>query len=155
MKTRTLILVVLIIAVLIIAGSCATEKLATKKSETLYGTWINENYNNSTGIIKHFAKEIRNPDGTFAFYNNEFDTNPLFIGKFIITDSWTDSEGNIWFKEEYYIGAYFEGKKVSELGLTKISNSGKTLERVITGPRGGYPIEIDPTNVYYHIHYRQ
>lgn len=49
MKTRTFIsVVILIMAVLIIVGSCATEKLATKKSEILYGTWVNKDYNNYT-----------------------------------------------------------------------------------------------------------
>ena len=158
MKTRALVsILILALAVVIIAGSCATEKKAyvAKENEELYGTWINEDYNNTTGIIRHYAKEIRNPDGTFALYLNEFDTKPYMIGKSIITDSWTDSEGNIWFKEEYYIGAYFEGKKVSEYRLTKISNSGRTLEGVDNAAIAGYPTEIDPTNSWYHILYRQ
>ena len=44
-RTRTLILVFLIMAVLIIAGSCATDKMASKTSEEeLVGTWINTEY---------------------------------------------------------------------------------------------------------------
>ena len=109
MKPRTFVsILILVLAVSIVTSGCATGKKMVKESEKLYGTWVNKDYNDDSRICRHFAKEIRNPDGTFARYDNEFDTKPYMIGKSIITDSWTDSEGNILFKEEIYIGTYFQ-----------------------------------------------
>ena len=77
----------------------------------------------------------------------------LYGDIFLITDSWTDSEGDSWFKVEWHIGAYVEGAKARQYKLSKISNAGRTLEFVLS--KIEYPTEIDPKHSDYHIHYRQ
>ena len=156
MTTRKLIFAIIATTTIcVLLMSCATLKKENDEKDygLLYGTWVNEN-NNDVRFI--FGKMVRNPDGTFAGYNNDFDPKPLLIGKAIITNKWIDSEGNVWFQEEFYIGTYFEGKKISYYYLTRVSNSGRIIEFISNpGSVGEYPTEIDPANRWYQILYRQ
>jgi beta-lactamase regulating signal transducer with metallopeptidase domain len=131
----------------------------SEKYEAMYGIWSNEEYNegdNDRCCV--YAKHIYNPDGTYFRYRNSNDKELLYFGKFIIADSWADSEGTIWILENFYQGAYFKGKKVSQYKLIKISNSGNTMEFVWNSSNAHeYPSEtgLDPNNTKYHILYRQ
>jgi beta-lactamase regulating signal transducer with metallopeptidase domain len=123
--------------------------------ETLYGNWVNEEYNETPW---HYAIQIYNPDGTFAVYENTYDTKPKLFGKFIVTDSWIDSEGNIWVFNDEYVGTYFQGKKVSQYRLNKISNSGNILEWTPRYSNTGEhtPVtEINLSNTFYRTLYRK
>jgi len=68
-------------------------------------------------------------------------------GEYTIKDKWTDSEGNIWYKETFVV----YGQKFYE--LDKISNSGKTLEFQYSTSK--YPTKIDPENGRYRIYHRK
>ena len=142
MKSRPLISVLILIMavfVLLAGGS---------KKEEYYGTWVNTDYDRSIGTHM-LAKTIHNHDGTCALYITTSDTEPYLTATFTIEDKWTDSEGNIWYKILYtkteQIISYFE--------LTKISDSGTTLELVFSII--DYPTEIDPNAYGYRIYYRQ
>jgi hypothetical protein len=113
--------------------------------EALHGTWVNKNYNE---IPWHYAIQIFNPDGTFAVYENTYDKKPKLYGKFHITDSWIDAEGNTWIFSDEYVGTYFEGKKVSQYTLNKINKSGRTLEWVLRSSKTG-KYHFEPT-IYLH-----
>jgi beta-lactamase regulating signal transducer with metallopeptidase domain len=133
----------------------------SEKYEALYGVWSNEKYNVPTLMVRR-SKAIYNPDGTFAVYKLTHDTKPRLFGKFVIKDSWTDSEGNIWILQDEYIGMYFPGKQVSSYSLIKISNSGDILETIWNSSVCGkvynvYPevFELDPNNSKYRLMYRQ
>ena len=155
MKNKTFILVViLILAVLIITISCATGKKAyvASENEELYGTWVNKDYNNSN----HPAKHILNADGTFKLYTADYSTRVYQEGKFTITDKWSDSVDNIWYKfiiTEWVAGSIKSTEPI--YFLTKISNSGKILETVKSGI--DYPTELSPDVLLstYNILYRQ
>ena len=134
----------------------------SEKYEALYGVWINEKYHEA--IYRGHdgcgdSKQIFNPDGTFAFYQKTYDTKPLFIGKFVIKDSWTDTNGDIWILQDQYTGMYFPGKQVSWRSLIKISNSGDIFEDIYNSANCGkdYPeeSELDPNNTKYRLLYRQ
>ena len=58
-----------------------------------------------------------------------------------------------WFKVEWHIGAYVEGARARYYKLSKINNSGRTLEFVLS--KIEYSTEIDPKHSDYHILYRQ
>ena len=152
MKTKAIVLIsVLILGVIIIAGSCATGKKMGKGSEELYGIWVNEKY----AIRKYYTTLVWKPDGVYEMYVDASLKTLSARGKYIITDKWTDSEGNIWYKEHWkesrvYSG-YSQSATYSGYSLYKISNSGKTLE--FTSSIVDYPAEIDPN--YSKIYYRK
>ena len=155
MKTRTFVsILILVLAVLIIVGSCATEKKAyiAKENEELYGNWVNSEYNDES----HFARHIVNADGTIQLYPTDHSTRVYENDKYTITDKWTDSEGNIWYKA---IITYRTSAAVDTTNpvyvLARISNGGKILETVKNGYE--YPTELDPDTLLYNyeILYRQ
>ncbi len=155
MKARTIVsILILVLAVLNIAGSCATEKKAyiAKENEELYGNWFNSEYNNSS----HRARHIINADGTIQLYTTDNSTRVFGESKYIITDKWSDSVGNIWYKA-IITERVFKSVKTTEpmYVLAKISNSGKTLETVKSGI--DYPTELNPDVLiyFYEILYRQ
>jgi hypothetical protein len=132
---------------MIIAGSCATEKPARKKSEILYGTWVNEKY----AAFKYYTAMVMKPDGVYETYVDTSLKTLSARGKYAITDKWTDSEGNIWYKATYEVK---EGTQlVTGFLLIKISDSGNTYEENMD--RREYPTEINPIYVTYSIYYRQ
>ena len=95
MKTRTVVsILILVFTVLIVAGSCATEKKMVKKSEELLGTWINEEYADDWG----YTTLIYKSDGVYEQYTDASLKERHQHGTYTITDKWTDSEGNIWYK---------------------------------------------------------
>jgi hypothetical protein len=148
MKARILIsIIILVLAVLIIAGSCATDKMTfISKEYEIYGTWVNSDYSNTgkqikmvfyhNGIIEYFFSDIPKSGNT---------------GEFVITNKWTDSKGNIW----YTLISIVESEKLILYMLTKISNSGKTLE--VDWTMNDYPEIINPNDLTssYRIYYRQ
>jgi hypothetical protein len=148
MKTRKSILVAIsILAIFVLIGTGATGKktCVAGDSEKYCGTWVNPDYN---GNLTKWAKYILKPDGTWMLYSNDSDTAPHRYGAFTITEEWTDSEGNIWFKEtgkcqDHYV----------HYSLYKLSNSGKSLEFVWS--LSDYPAEMDPNHPHYHIYYRK
>ena len=145
MKTKTLILVVLIMVVLIIAGSCATGKKVVKAPiESVYGTWENPDYN----AVDSYAKAILRPDGTLVlFTHTELPIHACDEGTFTIIESWMDSDGNKYYKVDLVIGImdWYE--------LWRINETDTVFEYIYSNI--DYPIEMDPENAAYKILYRQ
>ncbi len=95
MKTGTLVSIIILVSALLIAiSSCTKGKKAyiAKEDEELYGIWINTDYNERDLPVKFIIK----PDGTEEGYAKIDSTHSYYHGEYIITDKWTDSEGNIW-----------------------------------------------------------
>ena len=149
-KGRLLILVSLL---LLIAGGCITGKKAhvATDHEELYGTWVNKEYDKRS--IN--AKWVLKPDGALEGYTTSNSKKIKETGEFIITDKWTDSEGNIWYK---YM------KNTLEIGaiknphtyyfLLKIHKDLDIAEELWSSI--DYPTEFDPDNVRhnYLVYYR-
>jgi hypothetical protein len=143
MKTRILILPVLIIVVLIITGSCATGKKAVKAPiESLYGTWVNSDYN--TRSLE--AKLIFKPDGTYTTYSHIDLTTHSRPNKYTIQDSWIDSDGKKYYKVD--TTDVYEG-----YSLYRLDETDSVLE--IVWSQIEYPSEIDTNHLNYKIYYRQ
>jgi hypothetical protein len=154
MKPRTLILVVLIMALLIVAGSCATGKkgYVAIEDEELFGTWINPDYDD-TGKN---GKIIIKPEGTYDEYDNSNSDSTFLKWGYSITDKWTDSDGNTFYKfivkdistedSDYKHKYYF---------LAKIDKTGNVYEHVFTYFGQDFPSEVDPNHGHYSIFNRQ
>ncbi len=120
----------------------AEEKTYVAKDyEELDGTWVNMDADAGP------PQKIISYPGRFEVFGSAESKTAMVTGSFWITDKWTDSEGNIWYKTEF---VEF-GKKNYE--LSKISNSGKTWEFVYSSSK--YPTKIDPENATYSIYHRK
>ncbi len=79
------------------------------------------------------------------------DMVPQFKFQYTITDKWTDSDSNIWYKiVSKYKPEYMERTR---FGLNKISNTERTWEYIVSAD--DYPSQIDPNHPEYRIYYRQ
>ncbi len=150
MKARMIVSIsTLVLPVSIITGSCATGKKTYKEDYNFIAdTWINEEYNSHPFP----AKWVMCSDGTFDGYNKLSDIGISECGHYIITDKWTDPEGNIWYKSNEWVGDMVEGKP-SKYSPNKLSNSGDVWEYISFVD--DYPIEMDKSIFEYHIYYRQ
>ncbi len=140
MKTRTLILVVILIfaTFVLFAGKKVT-------IDVIYGTWVNSDYNEKG----QFAKLITDPAGTYEWYSKDTDTEPAWNSKYTVTDSWHDRKGNLWVKNTFV---------TDEIGfsayvLSKYSKDGTTWENVWSA--GDYPAEMSPIAGTHSILYRE
>ena len=152
MKTGRLGLSVMsVFAVLFLIGTLATAENPISAEvfyEAFSGTWINEEYSGGEGLEQ---KIINYPDGTWDAYSYVFSKGSYHTGKETVTDKWTDSKGNIWYKAR---GEMIKGGwQYYRYG--KISYSGDTWEYIIS--MGDNPIEKwEPDFQHsYHIYYRQ
>jgi hypothetical protein len=87
-------------------------------------------------------KIIFNSDGTGGSSSWADSKEPTYRTKILITGKWTDSEGNIMYKD-HWVGDWGE----EGYSLLKISNSGNTLEYVFDSDK--HPNKIDPKHSYY------
>ena len=140
MKTRALVMVIVLL--IVVSLLFAEDKISV---DNTYGTWVNSDYNEKGQA----AKVVSNPDNTFEFYNTETHTETTWTAKITITDSWNDSEGNLWIK---FI-AYWNESDATSYYLSKHSNSGTVWEMVGSGI--DYPKELSPIAGLYFILYRQ
>jgi hypothetical protein len=148
----TLMRTVILVAMVLIA-SCATRPYVPTEDETLYGIWVNEEYNedNTTN-----AMYIYYGDGRGKSYKKTTDPEPRSECRFTIEEKWTDKEGNTY----YRILAKWANPPYEELYATpwyllvKIHVSGDVMETVAS--RDKYHEEITQSNLYwYMIHHRQ
>jgi hypothetical protein len=107
-------------------------------NEKIYGIWVNKEYD----ATEAYPRWDYNSDGTWASYVKIGD-QPVWGGKYTITEKWTDSEKNVWYKIKWVntMTAY-EG-----FGLLKISDSGNTIEQQFAV--GDYPSKIDPSKGFW------
>lgn len=118
----------------VIAGETA---YFAKDNEALYGTWVNMDY-----FTRPPQKLIHKPDGTGESFKDVDSKEPNWRIRYLITGRWYDSKGNIMYKS-HWIGDWGE----EGYSLSRVSNSGKTLEYVFG--HDGYPKVIDPKSTYY------
>ena len=157
MKTRPLVsIMILVVVVLIIGGSCATGKKAyvAQDDEELYGTWVNPEYENSK--VYTAPKIVVKPDGTFDEYALINSDRVVSVLEYTITDKWTDSEGNTWYK---LLEIHTDSKVIQNPDtyyvLSRIDKTGNIWEMLWASI--DYPAEFEPDNVLYNyrIRYRQ
>ena len=145
MKTRLLVLGLLV-------ASLSLVLLAGSANDVFTGTWTNEN------LTPH--KIVCMP-GDWKQYSNLSDTTPFFEVAVKSADSWTDTDGNIWFRTFATIPeGYGKGREYVEIDkLSKNETVWEYTWRKYYGETDptpeAYPTKIDPTDTaHYGIYYR-
>jgi hypothetical protein len=140
MKVRTLISVIILLLATFVLF--AGKKISIDET---YGKWVNSDYNEKGQM----AKTINNPDGTCELYKKDTDTEPAWIWKYTVTDSWHDRKGNLWVKSTFVT----EETGFSGYILSKYSKDGTAWENVWSA--ADYPAEMSPIAGTHSILYRQ
>ena len=135
-----------------VVDALAGEKTyVVKENEELYGTWVNPSYSSATPGKASDQKIIFRTDMTFERFRwLAGDYVSVWSGAYKITDKWTDSKANIWYKiqwERFHLMEHF--------GLFKLSDSGKKCEFVTDPIEYGYPKKIDPDTISYRVFFRK
>ena len=121
---------------------------AQESKEYLYGEWVNKEYDGASA--EAYPKWDYNSDGTWASYV-KIEDQPVWGGKYTITEKWTDSEKIIWYKLK--ATEIKRGKSTEDYYyLSKISDSGKKLEFVFHA--SDYLKVINPDKPTYRVYYR-
>ena len=91
---KTYLVITLSVLVLILTG------ISLVGAEELYGIWKNEEYNTTDAVTMtgRYAKLVFNQDGTCSSYDTTATKTARCTGSFEITEKWTDTDGNIWYK---------------------------------------------------------
>jgi hypothetical protein len=145
---KTILAIMLSLALLIFAGTTLAE------SEDIWGTWVTtEQPKGGSGSLHLSQKRVFSPDGMVKFYFYESSQSPEFEGTYTITEKWTDSEANIWYKMKATGKSTRYGDKAGWYLLARISDSGKTLEYVYHPL--DYHKKLDPNHPSYRILYRK
>jgi hypothetical protein len=85
--------------------------------------------------------------GSIAHFNGELHRKAKLSGTFTVTKRWTDSNGNLWTKLNYFIPEY----NTTGYELMKLNKAGTILEGVFSSNH--YPTEIDPNAPGYYLSY--
>jgi len=134
----------------VLTFACATQPAAPENTEAISGTWVNTEY---SGRILHFQKIIIDPiDLTIQWCYKSEAARPDYKHPYTIMEKWTDSEGDTWYKLEWLDRG---NKRSKYLELSRISQSGMTLELVNQRERQWWPSKIDPDHLSYRIYYLQ
>ena len=161
MKSGQLIFngVLILIATALMISCATTPPYVAKEDEEIFGTWANTSYKYTMWGSKDYGytlanyaqKIITKKDGTYEIYGGVEDMVPQFKFQYTITDKWTDSDSNIWYKiVSKHKSEYSERTR---FGLNKIGNTGRTWEFVVS--KDDYPTQIDLSHPEYRIYYRQ
>jgi hypothetical protein len=153
---------VILLAVTLFAGYCYGQNYVSKPNEECYGTWINE-----TAYSTQPQKAETFPEG-YKNWDKLSDTNPFEEGTEQITEKWTDSVSNVWYKSlvtitfgitpsSVYKGFDYKAWKCQV--LQKISKSSTVREwmwvHVSEFDPNLYPTKVDPTDsAHYCLLYR-
>lgn len=141
--------VVLLFVILILAGiwEIGEQACVGQENEEICGTWLNTEYKGT----RRWQKRIFSPDGTLRAYRYESLLSPDCEGIYTITEKWTDSQQNIWYKIK--TDGKCHGEQVVYYYLIRITDSGKTLELVYHPV--DYHKELDPKHPSYRVLYRK
>jgi beta-lactamase regulating signal transducer with metallopeptidase domain len=110
-------------------------------NEVLFGTWVNTDYNR----MAQSAKIKLHADGTGECYAKTSSIDRLCGDTYIIEDTWTDEDKNIWYKIRSSSDRYY-------YELHRINKNGDCLEYVYS-PRE-YPLELSEDHPNYRIYYK-
>ena len=142
MKTRMLIL--MIVLSILVSLSFAEDKTSI---DPIIGTWVNTDYDK----IFKFGKFIVKPDYAIDAFDDPARTTVPATYTFIVDESWSDAEGNIYYKLTIKRAGY--GRITYE--LWKLDSSQTVLEMMGGTYSVEHPKEIKPGHASYSIHYRQ
>jgi beta-lactamase regulating signal transducer with metallopeptidase domain len=152
MMTRILMIsMVLLLSVAVLPASYAKDRefYVPTQDEEIYGTWINTEY---SGDLTYEQKYVQYSWGYFESYSKVGSKTPVNVntGTSTLVDKWTDTGGNIWYKEyvrcQVYGGLY---------QIVKISDNGDTLEYMWANVDFPFEADLTPESATYRIYYRE
>jgi hypothetical protein len=143
MKYISNLFVILILVVFSVTVGTGESVYTATESEELFGTWVNTDYKDGMHAQMYIQRLGENER-----YSSVNDEEPTWTAETLINQKWTDSNGNIWYKIRWKAGAMGSG-----FSLIKISDSGKTLERVWS--QWEHPKALDISDETYRIYYRK
>jgi hypothetical protein len=137
----------------LLAVTCATSPAATKPDASFYGTWVNKEYE---GRIDLSAKIVSDSAGKGLNFEHLSDSQPSEEFEYAVTEAWTDSDGNHWYKTRWTNRSYPvlpQNPVYKGFSLIRINPSGSVYEEVYSMAQ--YPTELSPIGGTYGIWYRQ
>jgi len=137
---------------LMLALGCATGPVAVAPDDPLFGTWVNEQYDQAG--TSYFAKRVYLPDGRELDYDYIAATEPSRECRDTIDKAWIDAEGNHWYRI-HTIGWQYPNKElqVERFSLSRISARGTVLEQL--SGHYDYPEELISTLPDYVVYHKQ
>jgi hypothetical protein len=135
---------------LLLTVACATGPSAVKPDDSLFGTWINVEYEGNSSF---HARLISFPDGRELGYDYLSSAEPECVFNNTIEETWFDAEGNRWYKTH---GTWFEPFTAhggNLFSLNKLNAAGTVREWVWS--LVDYPEELSPLGGGYCIFHRQ
>ena len=140
---KRIVLIFVLISFLATSVSFAEDKISI---DPVVGTWVNKDYDK----VQKWGKFIVNPDFTYEGFNDPTRTTVPDTRTIIIDESWSDAEGNIYYKLTVKTSW---GRITYE--LWKLDSSQKVLESMVGAYRVEHPKEIKVGHSSYNIHSRE
>jgi len=131
---------------------CATGPAAIQPDDPLFGTWINEEYDQPGH--SYFPKSVMFPDGSELSYERIADSKPTAESQNTIEKTWIDAQGNHWYKIHHVRRFYATPELIWERFTLSRVNAGGTILESSDG-RYEYPKELSPLDIEYSIRYKQ
>jgi hypothetical protein len=129
----------------------AARPSALEPDDPLIGTWVNDRYNGNADFSARF---VIFPDCRELDYDSVASTEPEYETRFTVDETWTDSEGNHWYKTHGATDFYpYKEPRYRGFGFIKISAAGS--EMVSVGSEIDYPEELSPIGGAYATYRRQ
>lgn len=94
MKTTILYTIAFLTLLVFVCNAFPQENTRPIIAEELCGSWVNKGYDQTE---KHVRWDFYQ-DGTWASYRTLSSEAPQWKGSYIVSDKWTDSKKNTWFK---------------------------------------------------------
>ena len=154
-KTTIACVLAFLVTVLICLNSFGDDKekfgfYVPKDSEEICGTWVNTTYAAGAGYGFYQKWVLYNWGYWEGYYKLTAEFSDM-TGTFILVDKWTDSEGNIWYKE--FVRQ--RNNPFPSFELDKISKIGTVWEYVFSYKGSPTADNMNPKNPYYRIYYRE
>ena len=150
MKTRTYVsIMIFILAVMIASDGFAKRKKPISDEDLVKaytGSWINTE-------VGYYKPKVIMYAGRWEHYTAIENETPYCYGDINLMEKWRESNGDVFFEYRWECEYH---KEAVGYELLRISDSGKTLERIYTTGERRVE-EWDPTNILYtyKIYYRQ
>ncbi len=137
----------------LLAVTCTTSRAAVKPDDSFYGTWVNKEYEGRGDLSVKF---VHSPTEKTWFWDHLSDPEPIDVAEYVITEAWTDSDGNHWYKARWTTTSnpstpatpVYKG-----FSLIRTNASGSVYEEAWS--QAGYPKELTLIGGNYGIWHRQ
>ncbi len=152
-RIRKVIAICLCCLMPVLAVTCATSPVVLEEGDPIFGTWVNEEYDQSARS-SFYGRVVVFPDGHEFDYKHIIDTEPVWENWLTFEKVWIDEAGNHWYKINFVGWVYPSGAGKEEgFSLLRISADGRTSESVMA--QYGYPDDITPLGPSYRTMHKQ